>query len=62
MMIGKRRRLLNYLKRTDVDGYRRADLRMAGQPVTVLTPESIVRMFAQGFVPQVHESIGDSAG
>ena len=22
MMIGKRRRLLNYLKRTDVDGYR----------------------------------------
>jgi small subunit ribosomal protein S15 len=23
MMIGKRRRLLNYLKRTDVEGYRR---------------------------------------
>ena len=23
MMVGKRRRLLNYLKRTDVDGYRR---------------------------------------
>lgn len=40
-------------------GYRRTmPLPAAGQVATVLTPASVVRLFATGFVPQVHPSAG----
>lgn len=42
-------------------GYSRSDLPFGSQQVRVLTPASIVRMFEQGFVPQVHASVGPRA-
>ena len=43
------------------DGYRKADASFdAREPVTVLTPASIVRMYARGFRPAVHATAGSA--
>lgn len=41
-------------------GYREARTLSEGAAVTVLTPPSVVNLFARGFVPEIHESIAVS--
>lgn len=51
------------LHRWSFDGYARMSQPIVDRPVRVLTPASLVRVFAAGFVPQVHDSCrGGSAG
>jgi hypothetical protein len=42
--------------RWSFDGYTPSSLQVATQTVDVLTPASIVRMFGNGFTPDVHAS------
>jgi len=44
------------------DGYSAADGTLPAGAVRVLTPPSLVRMFAAGFVPRVHPSAGPPPG
>lgn len=46
------------IHRWSFDGYTPSSLQVDSQPVNVLTPASIVRMFQNGFMPAVHASAG----
>lgn len=42
------------------DGYSLSDIRITKEEVNVITPQSYVKMFANNFIPEVHESIKKS--